>query len=187
MHLFEYLRSGHLHLPPLVYSIPVVVDSAGSGPLRLITLSVGVTFGLLLSGCSSIQNDLDKGLAYGMDKDRLNRKIDKRPKSGKSKINSYVWKASLDAVRAYPLLANDASRGIIVTDWYAAPGNPDDRRQIRIEVMGPDIRRDTLFVSVARQVRNSGESVWSDAAVQATVAQSLEDDIIFTAKDIRGW
>lgn len=143
--------------------------------------------GLLVSGCSSIQNDLDKGLAYGMDKDRLTRKIDKRTGSRKSKINSYVWKASLDAVRAYPLLASDASNGVIVTDWYAAPGNPNDRRQIRIEVMGPDIRRDTLFVSVARQIRGPGDSAWSDAPVQATVAQSLEDDIIFTAKDIRGW
>lgn len=183
----QCLLRWHLRLRAHINSIRKVVDSAGSGPLRLITLFVLVAIGLSASGCNSIQNDLDKGLAFGMDKDRLTRKIDKRPANGKSKINSYVWKASLDAVRAYPLLANDASRGIIVTDWYIAPGNPDDRRQIRIEVMGPDIRRDTLLVTVVRQVRGMGESVWNDAPVQATVAQSMEDDIIFTAKDIRGW
>lgn len=165
----------------------MIVDSVGSVALRRSVILATILPGLLLVGCAAIQNDLDKGLAYGMDKDRLTRKVDKRKDSGKSKINSYVWKASLDVVRAYPLLANDSSRGVILTDWYTAPENPDDRRQIRIEVMGPDIRRDTLYVSVARQVREPGNRLWSDAPVQATVAQSIEDDILFTAKDIRGW
>lgn len=153
-----------------------------------LSIMVAVLIGAsLLAGCTAIQNDLDKGLAYGMDKHRLTRKIVKRPETEKSKINNYVWKASLDAVRAYPLITNDSISGVILTDWYAAPQTPEDRRQIRIEIMGPDIRRDTLAVSVARQTWDARIGAWLDAPVQATVAQSMEDDILFTAKDIRGW
>ena len=33
-------------------------------------------------------------------------------------VNSYLWRASLDALSFMPLLQTDSDGGVIVTDWY---------------------------------------------------------------------
>lgn len=148
------------------------------------TIAVAMT---LLSGCTAIENDLGKGLAYGMDSRTLTRKVDERraPDKLPSGINAYLWRASLDAVKAIPLVAADPGKGNILTEWYSTPSSPDDRTQMRIEVLDPDLRPDTLRVSVARQVRIDG--VWADAPPLTSTAQSLEEIILVRARDIRGW
>jgi hypothetical protein len=142
---------------------------------------------VLLSACTAIENDLGKGLAYGMDSRTLTRKVDERraPDKLPSGINAYLWRASLDAVKAIPLVTADPGKGVIMTDWYSAPSNLDDRTQMTIEVLDPDLRPDTLRVSVARQVRQAG--VWADAPPLTSTAQSLEENILVRARDIRGW
>jgi hypothetical protein len=141
----------------------------------------------ILSACTAIENDLGKGLAYGMESRTLTRKVDERRARDKlpSGINAYLWRASLDAVKAIPLVEADPGRGVILTDWYSAPSSPDDRTQMRIEVLDPDLRPDTLRVSVARQVRMDG--LWADAPPLASTAQNLEENILVRAHDIRGW
>ena len=44
-------------------------------------------------------------------------------------VNSYLWRASLDALSFMPLVQTDSAGGVIVTDWYANPGNPGDNAQ----------------------------------------------------------
>ena len=39
-------------------------------------------------------------------------------------VNSYLWRASLEAVSFMPLLQTDSNGGVIVTDWYSNPNNP---------------------------------------------------------------
>lgn len=110
-----------------------------------------------------------------------NRALDEVP----SGINAYLWRASLDAVKAIPLVAADPGKGLILTDWYSAPSAPDDRTQTKIEILDRDMRPDTLRVSVARQQRQDG--VWVDAPMMASTAQNLEESIFVRARDIRGW
>jgi hypothetical protein len=140
-----------------------------------------------LPACTAIENDLGRGLAYGMESRTLTRKADENraPDEVPSGINAYLWRASLDAVKAIPLVAADPGRGLILTDWHSAPSDPDDRTQMKIEILDRDMRPDTLRVSVARQQRQDG--VWVDAPAIASTAQNLEESIFVRARDIRGW
>lgn len=143
-----------------------------------------------LSGCSYLAyeaHNTDSALTYGFNPDELTPKVDENPDYAKKrhKISTYMWRASLRAVNVFPLATSDAKTGVIVTDWYSAPENPDDRRQITIKVLGDDIRRDMLRVSVVRQLRKDG--LWQDVPPHAAMAQNFEDIILRDATYIRGW
>ena len=98
-------------------------------------------------------------------------------------VNSYLWRASLEAVSFMPLLQTDSSGGVIVTDWYANPNNPGERMKVSVTILDQDLRADALRVVASRQVLTNG--VWVDAPVQAATVQKLEDVILTRARDLR--
>ncbi|MDE2301441.1 MAG: DUF3576 domain-containing protein [Sphingomonadales bacterium] len=98
-------------------------------------------------------------------------------------VNSYLWRASLDALSFMPLVEADSKGGVIVTDWYADPHNPDNRMKITVTILDTDLRSDALRVAASRQVREGG--VWVDAPVEAATVQRLEDVILTRARDLR--
>ena len=98
-------------------------------------------------------------------------------------VNSYLWRASLDALSFMPLLQTDSAGGVIVSDWYANPKNPGERVKITVTILDQDLRADALRVAASRQVAQSG--VWVDAPVQAATVQRLEDIILTKARDLR--
>ena len=98
-------------------------------------------------------------------------------------VNSYLWRASLDALSFMPLLQTDSNGGVIVTDWYTNPGNPGERMKLSVTILDKDLRADALRVAASRQVAQSG--VWVDAPVQAATVQKLEDIILTKARDLR--
>ena len=98
-------------------------------------------------------------------------------------VNSYLWRASLDALSFMPLVEADSKGGVIVTDWYSDPHKPDDRMKITVTILDTDLRSDALRVAASRQVREGG--VWVDAPVQAATVQRLEDVILTRARDLR--
>lgn len=98
-------------------------------------------------------------------------------------VNSYLWRASLDALSFMPLLQTDSAGGVIVTDWYANPANPGERMKVTVTILDQDLRADALRVAASRQVATNG--VWVDAPVQAATVQRLEDVILTKARDLR--
>ncbi len=98
-------------------------------------------------------------------------------------VNSYLWRASLDALSFMPLVQTDSAGGVIVTDWYANPGNTGERMKVSVTILDKDLRADALRVAASRQVNQSG--VWVDAPVQAATVQRLEDIILTKARDLR--
>ena len=98
-------------------------------------------------------------------------------------VNSYLWRASLDALSFMPLLQTDSNGGVIVTDWYANPRNPDERVKVTVAILDQDLRADALRVAASRQVQQAG--TWVDAPVQAATVQKLEDIILTKARDLR--
>lgn len=98
-------------------------------------------------------------------------------------VNSYLWRASLDALSFMPLLQTDSNGGVIVTDWYANPKNPGERVKVTVSIVDQDLRADALRVAASRQVSQSGQ--WVDAPVQAATVQKLEDIILTKARDLR--
>ena len=98
-------------------------------------------------------------------------------------VNAYLWRAALETVSFAPLLQADSNGGVIVTDWYANPANPEERVKMTVAILDLDLRADALRVSAVRQVAQSGN--WVDAPVQAATVQKLEDIILTKARDLR--
>jgi hypothetical protein len=98
-------------------------------------------------------------------------------------VNSYLWRAALDAVSFAPLLQADSAGGVIVTDWYSNPANPGERVKLTVSVLDTDLRADALRVAASRQVAQGGG--WVEAPVQAATVQKLEDIILTKARELR--
>lgn len=98
-------------------------------------------------------------------------------------VNSYLWRASLDALSFMPLLQTDSNGGVIVTDWYTNPNNPGERMKVSVAILDQDLRADALRVSASRQIAQAGS--WVNAPVEAATVQKLEDIILTRARDLR--
>ena len=98
-------------------------------------------------------------------------------------VNSYLWRASLETLAFMPLLQADSAGGVLVTDWYANPENPNERVKVSVAILDEDLRADAIRVAASRQVLQGG--AWVEAPVQAATVQRLEDIILTKARDIR--
>lgn len=98
-------------------------------------------------------------------------------------VNAYLWRAALETVSFAPLLQSDSNGGVIVTDWYANPRNPNERVKMTVSILDQDLRADAVRVAASRQVAQGGQ--WVDAPVQAATVQKLEDIILTKARALR--
>ncbi|MEE4316751.1 MAG: DUF3576 domain-containing protein [Erythrobacter sp.] len=98
-------------------------------------------------------------------------------------VNAYLWRAALETVSFAPLLQADSNGGVIVTDWYANPSNPNERVKLTVTILDQDLRADALRVAASRQVSEAGN--WVEAPVQAATVQKLEDIILTKARNLR--
>lgn len=98
-------------------------------------------------------------------------------------VNAYLWRASLETLSFAPTASVDSAGGVIVTDWYANPSNPNERVKVTVTILDQDLRADALRVAASRQVQQGGG--WVDAPVQAATVQKLEDIILTKARDLR--
>ena len=98
-------------------------------------------------------------------------------------VNAYLWRGALDTLSFAPLASADSAGGVIVTDWYSNPSNPNERVKVTVTILDQDLRADALRVSANRQVAQGGG--WVDAPVQAATVQKLEDIILTRARDLR--
>ena len=98
-------------------------------------------------------------------------------------VNAYLWRAALDTLSFMPLLQADSNGGVIVTDWYTNPNQPNERMKLTVSILDQDLRADALRVAAARQVNQGG--AWIDTPVQAATVQKLEEIILGKARDLR--
>ncbi|OYW46990.1 MAG: hypothetical protein B7Z08_10290 [Sphingomonadales bacterium 32-68-7] len=98
-------------------------------------------------------------------------------------VNSYLWRATLEALSFMPLAQADSSGGVIVTDWYSNPDNASERMKVSVTILDSDLRADALRVAASREVLQAGN--WVAAPVQAATVQRLEDIILTKARDLR--
>ena len=114
---------------------------------------------------------------------------DKKKKAYSSGIaagasNPYLWRAALDSINFMPLQSVDSAGGVIITDWYQDPANPNDRLKINIMIAGTELRSDAVTVRTFKQSKNiKGE--WQDIKVDTQVNTRLEDAILIRAREIK--
>ena len=129
--------------------------------------------GIGLAGCSGL-------LGGGNDRPRADVAASQVTYIG---VNSYLWRASLETLAFMPLLQADSTGGVIVTDWYSNPDNPNERVKISVAILDDALRADALRVAASRETLQGGN--WVPGAVQAATVQQLEDIILTKARDLR--
>lgn len=150
-----------------------------------IRLTVLAALSVATTGCVSLGNAIQSDYRYLIDDQLLTKKADADRKPGErpSGVNAYLWRASMDTIGFLPLETADPQYGRIVTKWYSQPSEPAERSRVIVEILDPDLRRDTVRVTVARQIKGA-DGDWSEAPAPSGTAQSLEDSIYTKALDI---
>ena len=113
-------------------------------------------------------------------------KSDKGSGSGGSGIgiNSFLWRASLDTLSFMPLNSADPFGGVIITDWYSTPENPDERLKMTVYILDRRLRSDGIKVAVFKQTRDQALQ-WLSANVAGDTAVQLENAILSRARQLR--
>src|SRR5687768_14926736 len=70
-------------------------------------------------------------------------------------VNAYLWRATLDTLTFMPLASEDPLGGVIITDWYSAPENQNERMKVTAYILDRRLRADALKVAVFRQARTT--------------------------------
>jgi hypothetical protein len=97
-------------------------------------------------------------------------------------VNAYLWRATLDTLNFMPLATSDPVGGVINTEWYSPPENPNERVKVTAYILDRRLRADALRVSVFRQVQQNNE--WLDAQVNPETPLRLENAILTRAREI---
>jgi hypothetical protein len=148
-------------------------QEAEEPPMRIFTVLLCALF---LAGCGSQSDTSD------IDADTGSTAIS----GGTARtvgVNSYLWHATLDTLSFMPLASADPFGGVIITDWYSAPSNPNERMKVTIYILDRRLRADGIKIAVFRQSRsNEG---WVDSSVNPDTATKLEDAILTRARELR--
>jgi len=97
-------------------------------------------------------------------------------------VNGYLWRASLDTLHFLPLKSADPVGGVIISEWYADPANPNEQVKVTVYISDKRLRADAVKVSVFRQIRSS--SGWVDAPVNPDTPARLENAILARARQL---
>lgn len=96
-------------------------------------------------------------------------------------VNSHLWRAALDTISFMPIASADPFGGVIITDWFSPPNNPQERLKVNVFILDRQLRSDGLKVSVFRQeLRKNGG--WVDSSVSQQTIKELEETILTRAR-----
>jgi hypothetical protein len=98
-------------------------------------------------------------------------------------VNSFLWHASLDTLSFMPLQSADPFGGVILTDWYSDPSDPNERMRVTVYILDRRLRADGIKVTAFRQTHSADG--WIDAQVNPDTANKLEDAILTRARELR--
>jgi hypothetical protein len=99
-------------------------------------------------------------------------------------VNSFLWRASLDTLSFMPLASADPFGGVIITDWYATPAQPNDRFKVTLYILDRQLRADGLRAAVFRQTRDNA-GVWADVPADPRTSVDMENAILTRAREMR--
>ncbi len=128
----------------------------------------------------------DKGLGSFLGEDNLHfggTKKREQEDTGLG-VNSHLWRASLDTVSFMPIASADPFGGVIITDWYSPPQNPNERLKVNVFILDRQLRSDGIKVSIFRQERDRN-SQWIDQPVAPQTAKDLEETILTRARHFK--
>lgn len=161
--------------------------------------ALGLAAVLMLAGCSSLRNikpeapevnptDMPEGpglfsgesgnILEGFKSARGNAET-----GGNIGVNIYLWRAALETVAFMPITQADSNGGVIVTDWYTTPEQPNERVRANVLILGKTLRADALKVTLFKQVKKGND--WTNTEVAPATVTTIEDNILTKARAIK--
>jgi hypothetical protein len=120
--------------------------------------------------------------ALGLAKRESERNIG--PQTGAT-VSPVLWQAALDTLNFAGFNSEDPMSGLLVTNWYAPRGKPQERLRVVVFISSRALRSDSMNVTVERQERSpAGE--WRDTPVARDAVVELENAILLRARQIHG-
>jgi len=98
-------------------------------------------------------------------------------------INPYLWKASLETINFMPLSSTDPFAGTIITDWYTAETNINERCKLNIFINGQELRTQNLKVLSFCQILKNNQ--WVNVVNEKENNFKLENVILNKAKKLK--
>jgi hypothetical protein len=99
-------------------------------------------------------------------------------------VNSFLWRATLDTLAFMPLSSADPYGGVIITDWYVNPEQPNERFKATVYILDTRLRADGLNVTIFKQARDSAGG-WTDVATTGQTEIDIENAILTRARQLR--
>ena len=96
-------------------------------------------------------------------------------------VNTYLWRASLDALSFMPLLSADPFGGVIITDWYSTSPASKEKFKVVTYILDKELRVDALKVSVFKRFKNE-DGDWVDSKSSSILQNNVEDAILTKAR-----
>jgi uncharacterized protein DUF3576 len=98
-------------------------------------------------------------------------------------VSPVLWDAAQETLGFAGFSAEDAMTGLLVTNWYAPAGKPNERLRINVYILSRALRSDSLSVTIERQ-ELSRTGGWTDTPVSAGTVSDLETEILLRARQI---
>ncbi|TGY89371.1 DUF3576 domain-containing protein [Marinicauda algicola] len=151
----------------------------------MIAATTGLVLAALLAGCNTRSDTEEANSDRGL--------LDRLPFTGGRGapaeaevgigVNSFLWRATLDTLSFMPLSEVDPFGGVIITDWYANPEQPDERFKATVYILDSRLRADALSVQLFKQVRQDDR--WADSTVDPATRIQIENAILTRARQLR--
>ena len=103
------------------------------------------------------------------------------------KVNSYLWKATLDSISFMPLNSTDSSGGVIITDWYSLNDNSEERYKVNVFILGQELKSDSIKINVYKQKLNKNGR-WEQQTFYSNnnkIADKIKENIIHRARTLK--
>lgn len=91
-------------------------------------------------------------------------------------VNRYLWLASVEKMSNMPLKEKNLRTGTIESNWMVVNGVPDEKFQITVRVLCPELRADGVKVSVQKMNRVGKE--WVKTLPDHRLASEIEKIIL---------
>lgn len=99
-------------------------------------------------------------------------------------VNTYLWRGALKTLAFMPLQSADPFGGVIITDWYTPPANPQERFKATVVILSRQLRSDGLQVQVFSQEKNV-KGGWNEVMPNPRLQRHFEESILLQARHLK--
>ena len=103
-------------------------------------------------------------------------------KTDNSKINQYLWQATLDVVDFAPIISSEHDLGFVATDWYSDKKDPKRSLKLEISIVGDIISPESIKTVLKQRVKKDG--VWIEDNAHSSIQIEVEDKILRRARQL---